>query len=273
MDKHKDHFIEIDIIRGIAIILMIIYHLMWDLNYFGIVPMDKNFYSETVIIIPILFLTIVGVSLSIAYTRHGTKKAFKHSFIILICASIVSFFSFILLPAEPVYFGILHCIGISILLALPLLRINPKLLMGASFIMLASGFFISLQISQLNFFTYMIGIHNQTIASIDYFPLLPWFGVVLFGVSLGGILYKDGKRQFPFPDVSHHKPVKAVTWMGKHSLAIYIAHQPVIAGTIIYVVPVVMPIITKYIYFLLTGRWTSGSLVRGDYSIYIWYHL
>ncbi|MHA1487713.1 MAG: heparan-alpha-glucosaminide N-acetyltransferase domain-containing protein, partial [Promethearchaeota archaeon] len=64
----------------------------------------------------------------------------------------------------------------------------------------------------------------------DYFPLIPWFGATLVGIVLGSILYKDNKRRFYLPDLSKYKSFTMLSWVGKHSLAIYLFHQPVIAG-------------------------------------------
>ena len=82
---------------------------------------------------------------------------------------------------------------------------------------------------------------REDISSFIYFPILPWFGVTLLGVGAGNILYKNGIRQFKFPDISHLLPVKVVSLLGKNSLIIYLLHQPILAGMIIYVVPVISP--------------------------------
>lgn len=82
----------------------------------------------------------------------------------------------------------------------------------------------------------MLGFHQQNLwrYTVDYFPLFPWFGVVLFGVGLGAILYKDGKRQFKFPDLSRYLPVRVVSAIGRRSLLVYLVHQPILVGLINY---------------------------------------
>ena len=89
-------------------------------------------------------------------------------------------------------------------------------------------------IQQPTFAHLIVGFHQSDISmhTIDYFPLFPWFGVALFGIAIGSILYKDGERRFSFPDLSRYKPVFAFSWLGKHSLAIYLIHQPIIVGVV-----------------------------------------
>ena len=59
----------------------------------------------------------------------------------------------------------------------------------------------------------------------DYFPVIPYFGVVLLGLFLGNSLYGPGGRRFILPDISHWLPVRALEWLGRHSLIIYLTHQ------------------------------------------------
>ena len=104
----------------------------------------------------------------------------------------------------------------------------------AIFIILVSFPLSNLIFDNPTAFHLALGLHQVNLWSytIDYFPLIPWFGVTLLGLTLGELLYKENKRRFHFPDLSKYKPVTMISWMGKHSLAIYLIHQPVIAGTI-----------------------------------------
>jgi len=79
-----------------------------------------------------------------------------------------------------------------------------------------------------------LGMHPTNIYSftVDYFPIFPWFGLCLVGIATGHWLYKENKRRFSIPDLSKYKPVSAFSWLGKHSLVIYLVHQPIIAGVL-----------------------------------------
>ncbi|MEZ5334155.1 MAG: heparan-alpha-glucosaminide N-acetyltransferase domain-containing protein [Methanolobus sp.] len=69
----------------------------------------------------------------------------------------------------------------------------------------------------------------------DYFPLIPWFGVVLLGIFTGNSLYPDYKRSFRMCDCGNNTVVKTLVYLGKKSLLIYLVHQPVIVGLLVLV--------------------------------------
>ena len=83
-------------------------------------------------------------------------------------------------------------------------------------------------------FHLILGMHQENVwaYTVDYFPLVPWFGVTLLGIAVGDWLYCGDKRRFRMPDLSRYKPVKMFQWAGQHSLVIYLLHQPIIAGTL-----------------------------------------
>ena len=82
------------------------------------------------------------------------------------------------------------------------------------------------------FWLIWLGLAPRSFTSLDYVPLLPWFGVVLMGMAGGALLYKDLGRRFPLPDISAWPPVRGLIFLGRNSLAVYILHQPLLLGLI-----------------------------------------
>ena len=142
----------------------------------------------------------------------------------------ITLVTYIVIGRGFIVFGILHLISISILLAYPLLRLGRmNLLLGLAAILL--GLYI--QELEVDFFWLIwLGLAPRDFVSLDYVPLLPWFGVVLMGMAGGALLYKDLGRRFPLPDISAWPPVRGLIFLGRNSLAIYILHQPLLLGLI-----------------------------------------
>ena len=232
-------FIELDILRGFAISAMVVFHLLWDLDYFGIVRLNKAMYNSNVIF-QALFLILVGVTLAVKSNRfkESTPEMYKqiiyHGLRIFSLGMVITTVTLVVMPDRPVLFGILHCIGLSIVLCSLFLRFKIYNAIFAILIVAAGYLIGSYHITNPTIFHLMFGIHQTNVwkYTIDYFPLVPWFGVTLFGVAIGNILYRDNKRRFPIPDLSNYKPFTIVSWLGKHSLAIYLFHQPIIAGAL-----------------------------------------
>jgi len=242
MTKQKSssqRFIELDLLRGFAISVMILFHFLWDLDYFGIVRLNKAMYNSNVIF-QALFLVLVGITLAVKSNKHQEnpsetyKQIMRHGLLIFSLGMVITAVTLIVMPERPVLFGILHCIGLSIILCAVFLRFKTYNIIFAG-VIITAGFIIGhYHVTHPTIIHLMFGLHQTNVwrYTIDYFPLLPWFGVTLLGVGIGNILYKDNKRRFKMPDLTNYKPITMVSWLGKHSLAIYLFHQPIIAGAL-----------------------------------------
>jgi uncharacterized membrane protein len=134
---------------------------------------------------------------------------------------------FLALGMGVVAFGILHLIGISIILAYPFLRLRFTNLVLGTLIFVAGQYILARGLDSQSFWLLPFGIVPEGVIMPDYRPLLPWFGIVLIGLFFGNVVYGDGRR----PAVPEDKaPMLARPLLppGRNSLFIYLIHQPII---------------------------------------------
>ena len=229
----KVWFFEIDAARGLAILLMIAYHTVFCLYFFGtdLVPW---FDPVTISGAPIcfMFVFIAGVSTSlmtakIPDARTAAKKLGRRALKILLCAALVTFVTWLVYPAGFVIFGVLHLIGVSALLMIPFvigkIRALPAAIVGAACIALS---FLPLRGP---LFLLPLGFGPGTVSMLDYEPLFPWFGVILLGYAAGLVLYKGGARCKALAGLEGKgRLCRPLCFLGRHSLIIYLVHVPVI---------------------------------------------
>jgi uncharacterized membrane protein len=237
-------FIEIDMLRGLALILMIFGHILWDLDYFGIASINNGLYSSLQKIVPPLFFLLVGLSLIVTKKKIEDKpiedqnKYYLHLILrglkIFSLGMIITIGTLIFIPEKVVLFGVLHCIGLSIVISAPFLKYRNYNLLFATIILFFGTIFAHYHIASPTFAHLMLGIHQVDLwrYTLDYFPMIPWFGFILLGIVVGDWLYSGDERRFKMPDLSKYRPVKIFEWFGRHSLVIYLLHQPIIAGAI-----------------------------------------
>ncbi len=222
---------------------MIAYHVLFDLVYFGFTSTDLNALPVLVFLYPIgtLFLLLVGVSLTLSYNRvkqSFTKgqlrvKYLKRGSSIFGLGLLITLVTWVYPHNGFIIFGILHCIGLSILLGYVLIRSRfSALLVG--FVCISVGVFLRLFVMVDFPWLLWLGVVPRSFYTLDYFPLLPWFGVVLLGIFLGNTLYRDNARKFKLKDYSRFIGTRFLCFLGRHSLIIYLLHQIIIVG-ILYI--------------------------------------
>jgi uncharacterized membrane protein len=229
-------FWEVDLLRGCAIVLMVLYHLVFDLNYFDVYHIDvsNGFWLTVARASASLFLLLVGLSLTLSHSRArllGRDDRFffhllKRSAWILGLALGVTVVTYLFIGKGFIVFGVLHLIGLSLLLAYPFLRMQrTSIILGLLFIV--GGLYLQ-NIRVSSPWLLWLGLAPHDFYSVDYFPVFPWLGVILVGMGLGSLLYPGYRRRIDLPDLSSQAFVRALEFLGQNSLAIYLVHQPVI---------------------------------------------
>ncbi|MBI4043859.1 MAG: DUF1624 domain-containing protein [Candidatus Diapherotrites archaeon] len=231
-------FLEIDLARGIAVLCMIVYHFLFDWNFFvqSIPGFYAGFWFYFARATAAVFVGLAGVSI----TLHANKQrangrgwrgiAVRGTFIFLLGMTITAF-TFLAFPSRTIFFGILHLIGTSIVLSIPFL-FRPRLTLALGLLVTGSGilFYPPFMQGLLPFVPVVLPVHVQ---SFDYVPLIPWFGVFLLGMSIGHAFYPLGK---PVNGLGWQKGngfVQFLAFVGRKSLPIYLAHQPLIVSILI----------------------------------------
>ncbi len=228
---------EIDVLRTVAIVQMIVYHLLFDLTFLYGFPFDLStvFWHVFQVSSASLFLVLAGVSFVLSYQRVATRqtavifrKYVLRGLRIVGCGIIISVVTYIFDAHTFVRFGILHLIGISILFLPGFYRLKElNLLLGVLFIII--GQYTSTLIDQSSFLL-PFGVRYAGFETIDYFPLFPWSGVILIGVAVGHCLFVRYPywRTASLDQLLRHRSVSIIGIPGRNSLLLYLVHQPLI---------------------------------------------
>lgn len=204
----------IEDLRGQAVLWMIFFHAAYDLTLFRVLHFNfaSGFWFWLPRYIVLSFLICVGASLRIAYQKEILwPKFFKRFKKIALGALLVSIATYLLFPSRWVYFGTLHNIALSSLIGLIFVR-RPKLSLFLGIAIFASMPLFGLTFKNLSVLT--------SVKSMDFIPIYPWFGAVLFGIFLSDSLRKI-QYSFRFP---------WLRFFSQKAFIIYLIHQPLLYG-------------------------------------------
>ncbi len=232
----------LDVFRGLALISMILYHAMWDLVYvydvnIPMFPSKISYVWQQSICQS--FILLSGFCFVLG------KRHFKRGLTIFGASVIVSLVTFIFTPTSRILFGVLTLIGVSMLIMVPLSKVVEKInpyAGGAVSLLLflltkrvPSGYLSLWGVKILhlpkwfyaNYATAFLGFPPRSFYSSDYFPLVPWFFLFVTGLFLCRVFKKHHLLE-RLPEVK----LSPLEWIGRHSLIIYMLHQPLIYGVL-----------------------------------------
>jgi uncharacterized membrane protein len=226
----------LDTLRGLAVLQMIAYHLCYDLAVIYRLHMPWFFGWGAGIwqkCISLSFLLIAGVCTR--YSGRPYRRALK----IAGCAALITVATSVLYPDQRIVFGILHCMALSMFVYAAggkwFARTPAWMGFGLCLLLTAATWHVSGGVLGLGAvsvalpagpdFLFPLGVIGADFRSADYFPLLPYLFVFLSGSFAGAGLEK-------LPAAVRRARVRPLTFLGRHSLLLYMVHQPVLMGVL-----------------------------------------
>jgi uncharacterized membrane protein len=228
-----ERFARLDALRGAAVVWMAAFHFCFDLSHFRLIR--QNFYADPFwtwqrVCIVSLFLLCAGAGQAVALEQARGGLRFTRGFWrrwaqVAACALLVSVGSATMFPRSWISFGVLHCIA----LALIAMRLSAGLRawlwpLGLAAVLLP-------QFVQSPWFdtraTNWIGLVTRKPVTEDYVPLLPWIGVMWWGLAAGQLVLARRRRWIAGPVP---RAVRPLAVLGRWSLSFYMLHQPVLIG-------------------------------------------
>jgi uncharacterized membrane protein len=233
----------VDIARGVALVAMAIYHFTWDMEFFGYADAGLTAVGGWRLFargIASSFLFLVGVGLYLGHARGIRWPGFLRRLAMVAGAAIaISIATYIAIPGGFIFFGILHQIALASLLGLLFLRLPTIVTLLAAVAVIVAPFYLRSAIFDHPAW-WWVGLSTINPRSNDYVPLFPWFGAVLLGIAAA----KAGEAAGLFRWLAGIIPgrwARPLDYAGRHSLAFYLIHQPVLIGCVWLVSQVVPP--------------------------------
>ncbi|MBT6291633.1 MAG: DUF1624 domain-containing protein [Rhodospirillaceae bacterium] len=232
----RPRYALLDVARGGALLLMFVYHFSWDLTFFRMA--DFQIFSDWKWIwfakfIASIILFVMGVAQVMARRRNPAgldpTVILRRLAIIAVAAGLVSAATFIVDARSYIFFGILHHIAAASVILLAIHRLPSVVL-----VVLAAGVALAPEYLRFDFFNadyfLWLGLYTDAPGSVDYVPLLPWLALPLAGVLAGRIMFRGDAVPAMLAWAPNDPVSKAVHYLGRHSLIVYLIHQPILFG-------------------------------------------
>lgn len=234
----------LDELRGFMLVNMLLYHLLYDLVFLFQVPIGWYLSPGAFLWQECICCTFIAVAgACVPFSHNNLRRAGK----LLLCAMVITAATCLVMPGQAVWFGVLHLIGVCVLLFCPLeraaRRIPPWAGLAACILLYLLTYGVPMgywgigplwqhplpaALYRLDWLA-PLGFPGPGFSSSDYFPLLPYFFVYAAGVFAGRLIQE--RR----PAVFYRRHSRPLAFLGRHSLGIYLVHQPVLYGLLLAV--------------------------------------
>ena len=237
----------LDLMRGVAILAMVVFHIAWDLYYFGYSSVDVTSVLGWVIFQKAIlgsFLLLVGMGLVLAHGRGIRWRPFWRRWaFIVVAALLVTAGTYWMFPDYFVFFGVLHAIALFSLMALPFLRLRWWITALVGVVVIAGNFAYNDVVFEQRTLAW-IGFWPTSPPTSDVVPIFPWFGVTLLGVALMRVIEASPLMSVLQGWRSEAPALRGLAWLGRWALPFYLLHQPVIIGLLYGLMLVQSPTLT-----------------------------
>ena len=227
--KKTDRIWELDALRGLCILCVILIHLIFDLIYF--IGLDLHLPAWYVFIQQyggVIFVVLSGCCATLG------SRSFRRGCIVFACGMLISLVTFGIYRLGMasrdviVWFGVLHLLGVCMMLYPAYKKLPTQALAAMGVVLVVTGYLISGTVVETKFL-FPFGLAYEGFASSDYFPLLPHLGWYMLGTVLGRTVYADKKTRLP-GTFRESAITRFFCWCGRQSLFIYLLHQPIVYG-------------------------------------------
>ncbi len=224
----------IDVARGMALLAMAVYHFTWDLEFFGYVATGttaEGGWRLFARLIASSFLFLVGFSLFLAHSKSIRWRSFwRRLAMVGSAAALITVATWQATPDSFIFFGILHQIALASLVGLAFLRVPAVWIILVAMVVIAAPHYLRSPFLDHPVF-WWTGLSAHPAPSNDYVPVFPWFGAVLMGMAAAKI---SSARGWLDTIAGWHLPAWSGLpgFAGRHSLAVYLIHQPVLISLV-----------------------------------------
>lgn len=234
MANSKPRIWELDALRGVCILCVIVVHFLFDLSFFG--GLDLTLPAWYVFIQEYggaIFVVLSGVCVTLG------SKSVRRGLIVFACGMLITAVTYgmyrlgISGADVVVKFGVLHLLGVCMLVYPAFKKLPPAALALLGLAIAITGYAIRGVVVPQHWL-FPLGLTYEGFTSSDYFPLFPQLGYFLIGAAIGKTAYRE-KRTF-LPGAFQQTPVaRFFCWCGRQSLFIYLLHQPIVYGLLEFV--------------------------------------